>query len=63
MAITDKFPSLEEVRNLSDPNFYRIVANGFVFQVCRCVPEATGFDVEIKFPTPLEEQSYHVKVL
>lgn len=42
MAITDKFPSLEEV--------------------CKCVPVATGFDVEIKFPTPLEEQSYHVKV-
>ncbi len=43
MAITDKFPSLEEV--------------------CKCVPESTGFDVEIKFPTPLEEQSYCVKVM
>ncbi len=42
MAITDKFPSLEEV--------------------CKCVPASTGFDVEIKFPTPLEEQSYCVKV-
>ncbi len=42
MAITDKFPSLEEV--------------------CKCVPESTGFDVEIKFPTPIEEQSYCVKV-
>ncbi len=27
------------------------------------MPEATGFDVEIKFPTPLEEQSYRVQVL
>jgi hypothetical protein len=26
------------------------------------VPEATGFDVEIKFPTPLEERTYGVKV-
>lgn len=27
------------------------------------MPEATGFDVEIKFPTPIEEQSYRVQVL
>lgn len=27
------------------------------------MPEATGFDVEIKFPTPIEEQNYGVKVM
>ncbi len=32
------------------------------WQVCKCVPESTGFDVEIKFPTPIEEQSYRVQV-
>jgi hypothetical protein len=34
----------------------------FTLQVCKFVPEATGFDVEIKFPTPIEEQNYGVKV-
>ncbi len=27
------------------------------------MPETTGFDVEIKFPTPIEEQNYGVKVM